>query len=185
MRRTTYGRDGQRRVKVDVRGVWRARRDSNPRPSGPQPDALSTELRAHATLRGRLAEREGFEPSKQVTPLGGLANRCTRPLCDLSAERGEPESYHGPTAGPARHETLTSRSGTHGDVDIVQGARLLSADRWTATTFTATRHDRFRNLDPEHGMCRGEAEARPLLFCFPAVEEGPAGMIVVMAVTAT
>ena len=31
-----------------------------------------------------MAEREGFEPSKQVTPLGGLANRCTRPLCDLS-----------------------------------------------------------------------------------------------------
>jgi hypothetical protein len=31
-----------------------------------------------------LAEREGFEPSRQVTPPGGLANRCTRPLCDLS-----------------------------------------------------------------------------------------------------
>ena len=26
-----------------------------------------------------LAEREGFEPSRQVTPPGGLANRCTRP----------------------------------------------------------------------------------------------------------
>ena len=36
---------------------------------------------------GKLAEREGFEPSKQVTPLGGLANRCTRPLCDLSPDR--------------------------------------------------------------------------------------------------
>jgi hypothetical protein len=31
-----------------------------------------------------LAEREGFEPSMQVAPHGGLANRCTRPLCDLS-----------------------------------------------------------------------------------------------------
>ena len=31
---------------------WRARRDSNPRPSGPQPDALSTELRAHAVTGG-------------------------------------------------------------------------------------------------------------------------------------
>ena len=31
-----------------------------------------------------MAEREGFEPSMQVTPHGGLANRCTRPLCDLS-----------------------------------------------------------------------------------------------------
>src|SRR4029453_5289860 len=35
---------------VDVR--WRARRDSNPRPSGPQPDALSAELRAHPCLAG-------------------------------------------------------------------------------------------------------------------------------------
>jgi hypothetical protein len=32
-----------------------------------------------------MAEREGFEPSEQVTPLNGLANRRTRPLCDLSA----------------------------------------------------------------------------------------------------
>ena len=33
---------------------WRARRDSNPRPSGPQPDALSTELRARdGWRRGR------------------------------------------------------------------------------------------------------------------------------------
>ena len=30
----------------DGREEWRARRDSNPRPSGPQPDALSAELRA-------------------------------------------------------------------------------------------------------------------------------------------
>ena len=28
-------------------GAWRARRDSNSRPLGPQPNALSTELRAH------------------------------------------------------------------------------------------------------------------------------------------
>jgi Glycosyltransferase family 87 len=33
---------------------WRARRDSNPRPSGPQPDALSAELRAH-TMPARNA----------------------------------------------------------------------------------------------------------------------------------
>ena len=32
---------------------WRARRDSNPRPLGPQPNALSTELRAHDWRRGR------------------------------------------------------------------------------------------------------------------------------------
>ncbi len=35
-----------------------------------------------------LAEREGFEPSKQVAPLSGLANRRTRPLCDLSQTEG-------------------------------------------------------------------------------------------------
>ena len=86
-------RDARRR-----RG-WRARRDSNPRPSGPQPDALSAELRAHAIGPAELAEREGFEPSKQVTPLGGLANRCTRPLCDLSADRAEFLPRGRPSAG--------------------------------------------------------------------------------------
>ena len=40
-------------------GRWRARRDSNPRPSGPQPDALSTELRAHATGPDGEAGGEG------------------------------------------------------------------------------------------------------------------------------
>src|SRR5262245_13483561 len=82
-------------------GTWRARRDSNSRPLGPQPNALSTELRAHATLRrGRVAEREGFEPSEQVTPLNGLANRRTRPLCDLSVAQRWP-CYHGLSAAPA------------------------------------------------------------------------------------
>src|SRR2546422_939102 len=46
-----------------------------------------------------LAEREGFEPSEQVTPLGGLANRCTRPLCDLSIARRAP-CYHSPIRLP-------------------------------------------------------------------------------------
>ena len=41
----------------------------------------------------KLAEREGFEPSEQVTPLNGLANRRTRPLCDLSAFR-RAQGYH-------------------------------------------------------------------------------------------
>jgi hypothetical protein len=34
-----------------------------------------------------LAEREGFEPSEEETPFNGLANRRTRPLCDLSCGR--------------------------------------------------------------------------------------------------
>ena len=47
-----------------------------------------------------LAEREGFEPSMQVTPHGGLANRCTRPLCDLSvATAGEILTW--PQEGPS------------------------------------------------------------------------------------
>ena len=69
--------------------VWRAREDSNLRLSAPQADALSTELRAP----DGLAEREGFEPSEEETPFSGLANRRTRPLCDLS-ER--PDDSMGP-----------------------------------------------------------------------------------------
>jgi hypothetical protein len=37
---------------------------------------------------GVVAEREGFEPSEEETPFNGLANRRTRPLCDLSSDRG-------------------------------------------------------------------------------------------------
>ena len=36
---------------------------------------------------GSVAEREGFEPSEEETPFNGLANRRTRPLCDLSERR--------------------------------------------------------------------------------------------------
>ena len=38
-------------------------------------------------MTAKLAEREGFEPSEEETPFNGLANRRTRPLCDLS-DRG-------------------------------------------------------------------------------------------------
>jgi hypothetical protein len=34
-----------------------------------------------------VAEREGFEPSEEELPFNGLANRRTRPLCDLSERR--------------------------------------------------------------------------------------------------
>jgi hypothetical protein len=53
-----------------VRGrSWRARRDSNPRPSGPQPDALSAELRAHCDESGQ--------------PPAGVALRSTRSKAEL------------------------------------------------------------------------------------------------------
>ena len=35
-----------------------------------------------------MAEREGFEPSEEEIPFNGLANRRTRPLCDLSERPG-------------------------------------------------------------------------------------------------
>ena len=54
---------------------WRARRDSNPRPSAPEADALSAELRARRTApmvpslqsRGQLANRQ--PPSAAVTTM--------------------------------------------------------------------------------------------------------------------
>src|SRR6266542_5458002 len=63
----------------------------------PRKDALGGSQ--EPDLIGDLAEREGFEPSKQVTPLGGLANRCTRPLCDLSVGRNEADPTMAPRAG--------------------------------------------------------------------------------------
>src|SRR4026208_29978 len=52
-----------------------------------------------------LAEREGFEPSEQVAPLNGLANRRTRPLCDLSVRTGGGRPFtgtHPPPRPPPR-----------------------------------------------------------------------------------
>jgi hypothetical protein len=49
--------------------VWRARRDSNSRPSGPQPDALSTELRAQMPAgwrRGRDSNPRSRLPHSTV-----------------------------------------------------------------------------------------------------------------------
>ena len=43
---------------------WRARRDSNPRPSGPQPDALSTELRAQ---RHKRIPRQPVGPARPTS----------------------------------------------------------------------------------------------------------------------
>ncbi len=46
-----------------------------------------------------LAEREGFEPSEEETPFNGLANRRTRPLCDLS--QAAADDSMGPLERPA------------------------------------------------------------------------------------
>ena len=41
-----------------IPGKWRARRDSNPRPSVPKTDALSTELQAHIQSHCYSAEQQ-------------------------------------------------------------------------------------------------------------------------------
>ena len=43
-----------------------------------------------------MAEREGFEPSEEETPFNGLANRRTRPLCDLSSAAADDSMGLGP-----------------------------------------------------------------------------------------
>jgi hypothetical protein len=48
------------------RSLWRAREDSNLRPSGPQPDALSTELRA--PVRGGWRRGRDSNPRKRKPP---------------------------------------------------------------------------------------------------------------------
>ena len=54
---------------------------------------------------GSVAEREGFEPSEEETPFNGLANRRTRPLCDLSviAADDSMEPRHGRTRPLVEH----------------------------------------------------------------------------------
>ena len=82
--RTTGCQDGcQERSSTPSKGVarvrlstnqWRARRDSNPRPSDPKSDALSTELRA----RARGAEHTGRRNGTARTEIGTETGRaCT------------------------------------------------------------------------------------------------------------
>jgi hypothetical protein len=77
-------------------------------------------------LNGDVAEREGFEPSMQVTPHGGLANRCTRPLCDLSVGRAE-ACYHAFRPRPTR----AGRAARGHRVTIQERGRTVWADRPT------------------------------------------------------
>src|SRR5687768_9338525 len=73
---------------------------------------------------GILAERGGFEPPKQVSPLSGLANRRTRPLCDLSVRGGRKAS-----TGAIRNRSVGVRSAsvrrhTEREVFVPKPARL-------------------------------------------------------------
>ena len=58
-----------------------------------------------------MAEREGFEPSEEETPFSGLANRRTRPLCDLSAS-GADDSM-GPSGGASSRPLLPLAPAAH------------------------------------------------------------------------
>ena len=47
-------------TQLPIRGEWRARQDLNPRPDGPKPPALSTELRAHIHAQRERITRSAF-----------------------------------------------------------------------------------------------------------------------------
>ena len=66
--------------------LWSGWQDSNLRPPGPKPGAI-TGLRYIPNLKlgnRTLAERVGFEPTVQFNPYDDLANRSFRPLRHLS-----------------------------------------------------------------------------------------------------
>ena len=93
---------------------------------------------------GGLAEREGFEPSEEETPFNGLANRRTRPLCDLSSSaaddsmgplddrppRGLRRSFptlERPAEPTVQRLPLIGQSSTHSAVEAVQRAAFEAA----------------------------------------------------------
>src|SRR5512135_442282 len=97
---------------------WRARRDSNPRPSDPKSDALSTELRARgrpmiprppgATGTGAAAEAD-FRPARFVTDGRRAASsspfRLARVREDRVATRGHARREARGGAWPTRRRT--------------------------------------------------------------------------------
>jgi len=58
----------------------------------PEPEGESAVISA---MKVKMAEREGFEPSIQVTPYDDLANRCLQPLGHLSAATNRKGTRHG------------------------------------------------------------------------------------------
>jgi hypothetical protein len=88
---------------------------------------------------------------------------------DLLTIAGEDEDEPGEEPGeePAR-EAMPH-------VDIVRGARLVSAHRWTTRTFTAPRPDRFRTWIRSTG-CAGVKQRQDLcFFVSPSSRKDPLG----------
>src|SRR5256885_7898583 len=88
----------------------------------------------------------------QVTPHGGLANRCTRPLCDLSTP-------------PARNLAPPPRvRGTSdGRLTFPGASATVRPPTWTRSTFIRARHERSRFVRPgfagRAGRSRGPTSA--------------------------
>jgi shikimate dehydrogenase len=85
-----------------------------------------------------VAEREGFEPSEEETPFNGLANRRTRPLCDLSASGADDSIMALPASQsrPVQRLPIIGQSFAHSAVEAVQRAAFeaaaveISIERW-------------------------------------------------------
>ena len=77
-----------------------------------------------------MAEREGFEPSEEETPFNGLANRRTRPLCDLSASGADDSIKAIPArqTRPVQRLPVIGQSFAHSAVEAVQRAAFEAAD---------------------------------------------------------
>ena len=88
-----------------------------------------------AASSGELAEREGFEPSEEDTPFNGLANRRTRPLCDLSVAT----FYAGLAAIVTRRQVVRrwARSERRSSSASMNARRTMAAE---------ARRDHLRNL---------------------------------------
>src|SRR5437763_983511 len=90
-------------------------------------------------------------PPRTVHDVDGARLDAASPRPSMVArEPGVPAN----TAGRRRHLVAT--------LTVERGLGTVRARPWTTSTFIAPRHDGLRNLDPERGSCRGEAEARPL-----------------------
>ena len=85
-----------------------------------------------------MAEREGFEPSEEETPFNGLANRRTRPLCDLSASGADDSIKALPARQirPVQRLPVIGQTFAHSAVEAVQRAAFeasglpITIERW-------------------------------------------------------
>jgi hypothetical protein len=117
--------------------MWRARRDSNPRPSDPKSDALSTELRARVS-RSERASRCGRSPG--VPRSGVIRNRLsiepenagtrTKAACSV------PSIASSPLRAPlSHHRPATARTATRAPLRAVILASCPRASRSSRPAF--------------------------------------------------